>query len=129
LNANQCWQVTLTCTSGDCSPAQPRPAPPPTPAPSPTTPVPPAQQVGRNPTGATTTTIRNNTPYILQVSLVGSVTRSATVAAGGSQLITLTPGSYMETVRATSGNVQPLSGRQTYLQGFDYVETFTIVTR
>jgi hypothetical protein len=63
------------------------------------------------------------------VSLVGSVMRSATVAPGGSQLITLTPGTYTETVRATSGNVTPLSGQQTYVQGYDYVETFTIATR
>lgn len=31
--------------------------------------LPPAQAIGRNPNGATTTTIRNNTPYTLQVQI------------------------------------------------------------
>ncbi len=87
--------------------------------------VPRAQAIGRNPSGATTTTIRNNTPYVLQVSLTGPQSLSVTVQPGQSQTLSVAPGQYQEFVQAF-GPVQPLSGTQVYGRGTDWEQIFYI---
>jgi hypothetical protein len=92
--------------------------------------LPPARPIGRNSNGATTTTIRNNTPYSLQVGIgVCPSCFSITVAAGESQRVNLTPGTYEETVQAVGSSAPPYQGVHTYSKGIDYEETFFIKVR
>ena len=90
----------------------------------------PAQAIGRNPNGATTTTIRNNTPYTLQVEIgVCPSCISLTVPPGQNQTVNLNPGQYQETVQALGSSAPPYQGWQTYGAGTDYAESYSIITR
>ncbi len=90
----------------------------------------PAQAIGRNPNGATTTTIRNNTPYTLQVQIgVCPSCLSLNVPAGQYQTVNLNPGQYYETVQALGSNAPPYQGWQTYGAGTAYEETYLITTQ
>jgi hypothetical protein len=108
--------------------AAPVGAPPPTPQHGNT--LPRAQAIGRNPSEATTTTIRNNTPYTLQVQIgVCPSCLSLTVEPGQNQTVNVNPGQYYETTQALGSNAPPYQGWQTYGAGTDWAETFYMTTQ
>jgi hypothetical protein len=100
--------------------------PPSIPAAERTNTLPPAQAIGRNRDGSTTTTIRNNTRYDLRVSTGGF---TFIVSAGRTQTIKVIAGVYQEVVEAIGSGIDPYVGRQEYRTGVAYDETYYITTR
>ncbi len=88
--------------------------------------LPPAQAVGRNRDGSTTTTIKNDTRYSLRVSIAGL---TFVVGPGAARTIPINPGVYQEEVTALDSGIAPFSGTQQYTAGTAYDETYYIVTR
>jgi hypothetical protein len=88
--------------------------------------IPPAEAVGRNAGGVTTTTVRNGTQYTLNFYLVGPVSRSLVISPGQAENLHLPPGSYEVGARVSSPDVSPFYGVQNYDPGTAYSENFYI---
>jgi len=88
--------------------------------------IPPAQAVGTNPGGVTTTSVRNGTQYTLYFYIAGPVARSLEISPGQTQELRLVPGRYEVGARVSAQNVTPFYGVQNYGQGTAYSETFYI---
>jgi hypothetical protein len=88
--------------------------------------IPPAEAVGTNSGGVTTTTVRNGTQYTLYFYLAGPVARSLVISPGQAQNLRLVPGRYEIGARVASPDVTPFYGVQNYGKGTAYSETFYI---
>lgn len=81
--------------------------------------------VGRHADGTTTIEVRNRSEHDIMVLLQGPATHSRLVAAWSSEVMTVHPGRYQETVHTTTA-AAPFRALQTYERGTAYLETYFI---
>jgi hypothetical protein len=72
--------------------------------------------------------ITNDTAYSLSIYLSGPVTRTAQIAAHGSQSISVTPGKYEVAAKVADPSVIPFYGVANYDPSTQYSEDFYIGT-
>jgi hypothetical protein len=88
--------------------------------------MPPPQIAGRNASGSTTWTFRNDTAYTLSVYLAGPVTLSLVIPPGGARNASLQAGRYEIGARVSAANVLPFYGVRDYAGGYAYSDCFYI---
>jgi hypothetical protein len=90
--------------------------------------MPPAQATANIQGSETNLMITNDTAYSLSIYLSGPVTRTAQIAAHGSQSISVTPGKYEVAAKVADPSVIPFYGVANYDPSTQYSEDFYIGT-
>jgi hypothetical protein len=92
-------------------------------------PMPAAQPSAANLGGQTGMVVENGTSYALSLFLSGPVSQKIQIAAGGSQTITLSPGSYEIAASVSNSSVIPFYGKEVFGANTQYSEKFYIGSR
>ena len=91
--------------------------------------MPPAQAAPAPLGGQTSMTVENGTGYVLYLYLSGPNTQTLQIAAGSSQTLAVSPGSYEIAAKVSDPSVMPFYGRDDYAANTQYSHHFYVSSR